>query len=75
MALGENARQLHVDFPTVPADWSYGGPIEPDLWLWADGDPSVDVFANSDMDLIDANLNLDGDMDWYNWVETAKGME
>jgi hypothetical protein len=44
-------------------------------WLWADTDPSVDVFANVDMDAIDVNMDLDGEVDWYNWVESAKGME
>jgi len=45
-------------------------------WLWADADPSTDVFANVNADP-DFNMDLDSnmDMDWYNWVENAKGME
>ncbi|KAJ5652329.1 hypothetical protein N7507_009755 [Penicillium longicatenatum] len=40
-------------------------------WLWAD-----DGLSNSAMDSIDINMDLDGsDVDWYNWVESAQGME
>ncbi|KAI0893495.1 fungal-specific transcription factor domain-containing protein [Annulohypoxylon nitens] len=44
-------------------------------WLWADADPSVDVFANVNMDAIDFNMDLDGEIDWNNWVASAKGFE
>lgn len=40
-------------------------------WLWSDDGPS-----NSAIDSIDMDLDLDGsDVDWYNWVESAQGME
>ncbi|KAJ6114950.1 hypothetical protein N7486_000728 [Penicillium sp. IBT 16267x] len=40
-------------------------------WLWAD-----DGLSSSAMDSIDVNMDLDGsDVDWYNWVESAQGME
>ena len=64
-------------FPTVPMDWSDGRNMGPSSvpWLWADTDPSVDVFSNLDMDSINVNMDLDGEVNWYNWVESAKGME
>ncbi|KAJ5885107.1 hypothetical protein N7495_009617 [Penicillium taxi] len=31
-------------------------------------------FGNLDVEL-DVNMDLDGNIDWYNWVESAKGME
>lgn len=39
-------------------------------WIWADVDPMSDVFAD-----IDVNMDLDNDLDWLNWLETAKNME
>jgi hypothetical protein len=61
-------------YNTAPTKWS---PTGSGLghWLWADTDPSVDVFADIDADVVDVNMDLDGDIDWYNWVESAKGME
>ncbi|KAI1091932.1 fungal-specific transcription factor domain-containing protein [Rostrohypoxylon terebratum] len=44
-------------------------------WLWADADPSVDVFANVNMDAVDFNKELDGEINWNNWVASAKGFE
>jgi len=44
-------------------------------WLWADADPSVDVFSSLDVDSIDVNMDLDGEVNWYNWVESADGLD
>ncbi len=62
---------------TVPADWSDGLTMGPGFVpsLWADADSSVDMFPNLDLDSVDVNMDLDGEMDWYNWIESAKGME
>lgn len=46
-----------------------------DSWLLADADPSVDLFANIDVDALDINMDLDGKVDWYDWVDSAKNME
>ncbi|KAG4221917.1 hypothetical protein PC116_g29607 [Phytophthora cactorum] len=43
-------------------------------WLWADADPSVDVFADVDLEAADVNADLDGEVDWNNWVASANGM-
>jgi len=73
-AIGQAAEPLYNTDPRDPASWSTGPGLTG--WLWADADPSANVFANVDVDAIDVNMDLDGgDIDWYNWVESAKGME
>lgn len=71
------------------ADWSSSAMRQPTSseldpgfgpWLlWADSDPSVDVFANIEMDqgAVDfTNMDLDAEqVDWNNWFESARGME
>ncbi|KAJ5219976.1 hypothetical protein N7468_009180 [Penicillium chermesinum] len=40
-------------------------------WLW-----SEETFGNPAMESLDINMDLDSsDVDWYNWVESAKTME
>jgi len=58
----------------LPAGWGVGPTM--DHWLWADSDPGIDVFSGVNIDNIDVNmdLDLDGDVDWYKWVDVAKGM-
>jgi hypothetical protein len=77
LALEQTVGPSYNPFPTVPADWSDGRTMRPGFvpWLWADADPSVDVFSNLDVDSIDVNMDLDGEVNWYDWVESAKGME
>lgn len=72
-AMSQTAGPSYNTIPEVPATWSMGPGL--DHWLWADADPSVDVFANVDFDTSDVNMDIDGEIDWYNWVESAKGME
>ena len=40
-------------------------------WLWADADPSADVFSGFDMSSIDVNMDLEGEVNWYQWIESA----
>jgi hypothetical protein len=69
-AMGQTVGQSSNAFPAVATNWPSGlGFVH---WLWADADPSVDVFANVDVDNIDVNMDLDGEVNWYNWVESAK---
>lgn len=58
--------------PTVPQDWSGGQSIGPGFvpWLWADADPTVDVFAD-----VDVSMDLDSDVDWNSWIQSATGAE
>ncbi|KAK7911480.1 fungal-specific transcription factor domain-containing protein [Apiospora marii] len=44
-------------------------------WLWADMDPYTDVFANLDGSPGDTGMDLDHDMNWSDWVQSAKHME
>jgi Predicted membrane protein len=39
-------------------------------WLWSDN-----VFANAIDDSMEINIDFDAEVDWYNWVESAKGAE
>ncbi|KAJ5086425.1 hypothetical protein NUU61_007732 [Penicillium alfredii] len=55
-----------------PDDQASGPGLVP--WLWADEDPSVGMPADVAAD-VDFNMDLDGDVDWYNWVDSAKGIE
>ena len=71
-ALGQAASSNNA----LPTDWaSQVNGLGSGPWLWADTDPSVDVFSGLDFDFGDVNMDLDGDIDWYNWVESAKGMD
>ena len=59
---------------TSPGTWSgTDGTGLP--WLWADADPSADVFSNFNMEYANANVNSGSDINWYNWFESAKNME
>ena len=76
MTFGQNIGPSYDPLPVVPADRSDGRSVGPDFvpWPWADADPSVDIFSTLDVDSMDVNMDLDGEVDWYNWVESAKGM-
>jgi hypothetical protein len=64
---------------TVPITYANDRNTWPDFtnWLWADTDPSLDTFSSVDMglDLLDPNIDLDGDTNWYDWIESAKAMQ
>ncbi|KAI1760200.1 fungal-specific transcription factor domain-containing protein [Hypoxylon sp. FL1150] len=57
----------------APTEWCLGAGFG--TWLWADADPSADVFANVDFEAPDLDMDRDGDVDWNNWVNCAKGAE
>ncbi|KAI0132990.1 fungal-specific transcription factor domain-containing protein [Xylariales sp. AK1849] len=71
------ASRSYTRFPSDPVGWSDARALGSGLgaWLWADADPSVDVFANLQVEMVDLNMDVDGDVDWNNWVESARGME
>ncbi|EXJ76686.1 uncharacterized protein A1O5_01194 [Cladophialophora psammophila CBS 110553] len=77
LVLKQTLGPSHNAFPTIPDDWADGRTMGPDFhaWLWADADPSVDVFSNWEVDSIDPSMDLGGEVNWYDWVESAKGME
>lgn len=62
----------------LPSNWTGEQNMGPGFvpWLWTDTDPSVNIFPSMESDQIKMHMNLDeNDVDWYNWVETAKGMD
>jgi hypothetical protein len=77
LALGQASGALYDPFPAVAPDWPYDQIMRDGFvpWLSADTDPSVDIFENLDLDAIDVNMDLDGEINWYNWVESAKNVE
>ncbi|KAK7433191.1 hypothetical protein QQZ08_000124 [Neonectria magnoliae] len=56
---------------TVPADWSGSQSTGPGFapWLWADADPTFDVFAGTDVSM-DLDGDADGDVNWNTWLES-----
>jgi hypothetical protein len=66
--LGQTEDSSYNALAALPLDWTSSAGVIP--WLWADADPSVDVFAD-----MDVNMDLDTEVDWYNWVESANRME
>jgi hypothetical protein len=77
LALGQILGLSYNPLPTDSADWLDGRTMGPGFqpWLWADTDPAVDASYNLDVDSIDVNMDLDGEVNWYNWVVSAAGME
>ena len=77
VAMGQTLGPSYDDIPMVSADWSNFCTMGPgfDPWLWADADPSSNALPTVEMDPIDVGMDLDSEMNWYNWVESAKGME
>ncbi|CAN8097892.1 unnamed protein product [Discula destructiva] len=65
---GQSAFTSSVSVPPAwPGPQQYTGDVVP--WLWADADPSTDVFG------ADLDINMDSESDWHNWLESAKNME
>ncbi|EDN99286.1 hypothetical protein SS1G_02138 [Sclerotinia sclerotiorum 1980 UF-70] len=56
---------------TVPIDW-YNQSAIPDAMSipWTEVDLSSGIFGDIDM-----NMDLDMDVNWYEWIESAQGME
>ena len=71
LASGQTIGPSSNTFPTVSADMG----LDFDPRLWADADLSANVFSNLDLDSIDANIDLDGEVNWYDWVVSVRGME
>lgn len=61
-----------MPFPSVSVDWSGSGTtgLGGVPWLWADHDAHNDVSPSLDM-----SMELDSEFDWYNWVQSATGVE
>jgi len=74
---GQSVGLSYNPFDTVPSEWSDGRTVGPGLvpWLWADADPSDDLFPSFDVDSFDVNMDMDSEVNWYNWVQSAEGLE
>lgn len=73
-SLEQNEASIYDSSQTAPmADWSnnMGPGLVP--WMWPEADTSLDAFSGIDVDSFDVNMDLDGEMDWYTWVESAAG--
>jgi hypothetical protein len=68
----QHVNPLNNQLPTASA-LRYGDPGI-DSWLWSDDGIPID-FANLAEEPIDYNMEIDGDVNWYNWIESAKGVE
>ena len=60
-----------MDLPQWPDGSIMGRGTIP--WLWADTDPSVNVFSGLD-DPVDINMDWDG-QNWNQWLEVAGGLQ
>ena len=69
------ARSSYNAMPPNMNDWSMGPGFVP--WLWDNANPSIDALADTDVNAIDVNMDMDmeKDIDWYDWVESTKGMD
>ncbi len=77
MSSAPSVEPFYHPFPPVAPDWSDTGTTGPafDPWLWADTDPSGDVFPALDVNSLDANMDLGGEVNWFTWFEAAKSMD
>ncbi|KAK7883710.1 hypothetical protein LTR67_010999 [Exophiala xenobiotica] len=75
--LGRHDEQIYDFLPTATTDLSDPSAMGAGLfpWLRPDADLSADVFANLNVESMNDNMEWDGEMNWYNWVENAKGVE
>ena len=64
-------------FPALPADWSAGQTLQAGglPWLWAESDFSIETFPGAEMEFSSDDMDFTGEVDWYNWVKSARGME
>ncbi|KAL9079819.1 MAG: hypothetical protein Q9157_001328 [Trypethelium eluteriae] len=79
LLMAQTDEPSYKTFPVVPAttDWSDDSNIGPGFVPWPlnDTGPSLNSLPDLDVNLVDINMNLDGEVNWYNLLEFAKGME
>lgn len=55
---------------------THGEIIAPEgQWPWIDSDPSFDVFPDLDAESGDIDMDFDGEVNWYELVNSAAGLE
>ncbi len=60
-----------------PPPYAAGPPraTVPVPWLWADADPSADVFSGVDIGNADVDMDLEGEVNWQSWFESVRGLD
>lgn len=63
--------------PAIPADWSAGLSMGPGFipGLWGQADGPVDVSASLEGDFLNPNMDFGGEVNWFEWFESAKGID
>lgn len=79
LRLGQTGGPSHESFlaGSAAADWPGGSVVGPGFapWPLTDPGPSIDSLPDLDVDFVDVNMELDGEVNWHSWLEFAKGME
>lgn len=77
LPMGQMGGSTTGPFPALPVDWSAGQTMQSGglPWLWAESDSSIDTFPGAEMEFSNDDMDFTGEVDWYNWVKSAKGME
>lgn len=44
-------------------------------WLYTDTDSFMDILPDSNLESVDMSVDMEDDMNWASWVESAKGFE
>ena len=44
-------------------------------WLWADTNLSTEAFSNPTMAIPDTDMDREGEVNWMNWMASAKGIQ
>ncbi|KAJ5297503.1 hypothetical protein N7508_007752 [Penicillium antarcticum] len=74
--MGTEAEQhtvwAHSSF-TLPEQVAAGAEQNINPWLWSDGHATSES-GNFHADTVDMNIDIDGEVNWYNWVESAQEM-
>ncbi|PLB46398.1 hypothetical protein P170DRAFT_448304 [Aspergillus steynii IBT 23096] len=56
-----------------PNNTSFGPGFVP--WSWNDASSFLDNLTSASDDALDVNMDLDGEMNWLDWLESTKGVE
>ena len=73
IAMGQTFESFFSSAPTIPPTWSTGLGFVPQLWT--DTDSTTDTSNLTALAAYDVNMDFNGEIDWYSWLEDAKGIE
>ena len=79
LPVGQSEASGYQQLPTTSTatDWATQRAVDygPGSWSFPDSGSVVDPLPDFDMDFVDVNVDLDDGVNWYSWIEFAKGME